>query len=111
MIQRLSKIKGIKSIKPDGFGGDWDTNGLEIKVEKGETLFLSGFRCGSKPTLTDAERDDCKDIDFLELTAGNDSRGGVEGCTKPNTFTVYGKIKISLEKLNVTVADSYEEYW
>jgi len=111
MIQRLSKIKGIKSIKSGGYGGDYDTNQLEIKIDKGETLYLCGFRHGGRPTLTALERDDCKDIDFLELTAGFDSRGGVEGCKKPNTFTVYGKIKISLERLNVDVAGHYDEYW
>ena len=97
-------------VENTGFGGDFDTDNLQVKLPCGETIHLCGFITnGYFDKETEKPHD--VDIELVELTCGHDSRGGTFGVRNPEAIVAYGKLNAALVGLGFTVVPCMEDYF
>ena len=89
-------------------GGDYDTRPVLVGIGN-ESFFTSGF-----DTQNPVNNSDTAAVEFVELTDGQDSRGGLNSST-PEMIRAYAEIRIVLEQLladtDTFITDTYEDYF
>ena len=89
-------------------GGDYDTRPVLVGIGN-ESFFISGF-----DTQNPVNNSTTAVVEFVELTDGQDSRGGLNSKT-PEMIRAYAEIRIALEQLlaytDTFIADTCDDYF
>lgn len=102
----------VKKVKVNPPGGDYDTNQLCVSVEgASDQLWVRGFgSCEEIIEELGATRDDVPDCEFVELTDGLTSHGGLNS-SQENVGTVYAKIHYYLKNRGFDVVRTYKDFF
>jgi len=87
-----------------GAGGDYDTNNIVLSINA-ETLFVCGFT--TKTAIVN--ENDC-DVEYVEVSDGQDSRGGLNSRNK-SFCVLYANVVSKLRKEGFEVVPNMEDYF
>ena len=118
-MKRWNTDKIIELLKDDRWtistmspGGDWDTRNLSLASSlpgDGDRLFILGFVFGDAETF-DVEQWDDVDIEMIEVTDGNDSRGGLNS-NEPEVIEMYHEVCKRLRLEGFEVVNKMDDYF
>jgi hypothetical protein len=107
MVALISGLGCKVEVMPPG--GDVDTSTLHVTAEgaaEGHNLHIAGFTPGNY----EIENPDDAEVEMIEITDGQDSRGGLNSDDDP-TADLYHKIRKTLRKLGWTTVDQMKDYF
>jgi len=108
IVTAIEALPHVESVERDGPGGDHDTTNLYITIENGDTaLHVAGYP-STEDCLERHEWDDRANCEFVVITDGNDSRGGLHS-DNDNVALVYNKLRQYFRKNNFCVINHYNE--
>lgn len=103
----LGEMPFISTILNGGSGGDVDTDNLVLFIEgTKDRLFVAGFteEYGGITNPSDT------DVPMVELTDGEDSRGGLNSC-EPNTAQAFITVRQYFIDQDATVVNCMRDYF
>jgi hypothetical protein len=106
----LEKLKQIPEVKIylDFPGGDVDTTVI-ILTKNDYRLFVSGFTTGTFPEIPNSNPNDM-DIEMVEITDGEDSKGGCNSYREEDMIFYY-KVKKILHDMGFETVDNMKNYF
>jgi hypothetical protein len=102
----LQKINLVLAVHIQEPGGDVDTDNLLVEVRNCDDMF---FVCGFDPENDPVNQSDC-DVPFIQLTDGQDSRGGLNS-DEENMGLVYLGIRKYFRDLGFDVVNTMDDYF
>ena len=102
----LEKINLVTAVHIQEPGGDVDTDNILVEVRGCEDLL---FVCGFDVENDTVNQSDC-DCEFIQLTDGQDSRGGLNS-DEENLGLVYLKIRKYFRDLGFDVVNTMDDYF
>lgn len=103
IIKELKKIDGVK-ITNNGQGGDVDTSNLYVE-KNGYSVHIAGFI-----TNGDISNPDSCEVEMVETTDGQDSRGGCNS-NDSKDWLLFGQIKETMAKLGFQTVNCMKDYF
>lgn len=108
IVAAIKKMPHVESVERQAPGGDHDTRNLYISIEDGDVgLNVSGYP-STEDCLEPHEWDDRANCEFVEITDGQDSRGGLNSFNE-NVGLVYIKLRAYFDKNHFCVINHYDE--
>lgn len=108
IVAAIEKMLLVESVKTKPPGGDYDTTNLFITIEDGDaSLYVAGY-----PSVQDClerhEWDDRENCEFVSITDGQDSRGGLNS-RDDNVISVFYSLDKYFRKNHFCVIRHYNE--
>lgn len=107
IVEALRRIPNVSKILVQDPGGDVDSENLVVFIRgSDDKLFVSGFNV-EQPDPVD--KGAC-DVEYIELTDGQDSRGGLTS-RDAKTAMVYTRVRQYFVDNNAEVVDSHKTFF
>ena len=108
IIEAIKAEFPTSQVANHGSGGDVDTDNLQVIFPGGGSLRIRGFNTDNYST---AATPSDVDVEMVELSAGKDSRGGLQGVRDPEVSLAYGKLHAMLVTLGFSVVPCLNDYF
>ena len=108
IVAAIEKMPHVESVKLQRPGGDHDTRNLVITIKDGDAnLFVAGYP-STEDCLERHEWDDRANCEFVSITDGWDSLGGLNS-DNDNVAFVFNKLRQYFRKNHFSVISHYNE--
>ena len=106
VVADLSKLATVGKVMVSTSGGDYDTENLRIFPKAGgDPMYVCGFNTGKEQTTPDNV-----EVEFVELTDGFDSRGGLNS-DNPNTGKLWLDLRTYFRSQGAKVVPQMRDYF
>lgn len=106
VVEDLKKLTDVNNVKNVGPGGDYDTSELVVRVKDipHDCLYVRGFY-STEEGISDPDH---SPIQWVQITDGLDSRGGLNSTNK-TIAKVFFEIRQYFVDRNVKIIDHYDQ--
>lgn len=106
LLFELAQLPGVKSVVSSDPGGDYDTCRLIVSVKgvRDYNFFISGY-ASTEETIPNPV---VADVRWVEITDGEDSRGGLNSTNK-KVIRVYGELVEFFATRGAEIINHYDE--